>query len=145
MPDRPLKQKFAIVAPLGRDGELISALLESSGYPAARFSNVGDVEPIESATLLGLILTDEALSAEGVASLRRIVGAQPRWSDLPIMLLTSGSPESRFSEPATKVRMEIRSLFLLDRPVRKELLLSAVQVARTSRLKQLEVRDAADR
>jgi signal transduction histidine kinase len=145
MPNRAPQQKFAIVAPLGRDGELLSALLHSSGYPAARFSNVGDVEAIESASLLGLILTDEALSVDGVASLRRIVGAQPVWSDLPIMLLTSGSPDSRFSEPATKVRMEIGSLFLLDRPVRKELLLSAVQVARTSRLKQMEVRDAADR
>ncbi len=145
MPERAPQQKFAIVAPLGRDGELISALLQSSGYPAVRFSTVCDIEPLESSTLLGLILTDEALSGDGVASLRRIVGAQPVWSDLPIMLLTSSSPESRFAESATKVRLEIRSLFLLDRPVRKELLLSAVQVARTSRLKQLEVRDAADR
>src|SRR6202012_2383097 len=36
-------------------------------------------------------------------------------------------------------------LFLLDRPVRKELLLSAAQVAATARVKQLEVRDAAER
>lgn len=145
MPDWAPQQEFAIVAPVGRDGELLSALLHSSGYSAARFSTVSEVEAIDIANLLGLILTDEALGGDGVASLRRIVGAQPRWSDLPIMLLTSGSLESRFAESATKVRMEIRSIFLLDRPVRKELLLSAVQVARSSRLKQLEVRDASDR
>ena len=61
------------------------------------------------------------------------------------MLLTSGPSEPRYAAIATQVRMEIRSLILLDRPVRKELLLSAVQVAYTSRLKQLEVRDAAAR
>jgi signal transduction histidine kinase len=104
-----------------------------------------EVEPARSPELLGLILTDEALAGDGVACLRRIVSAQPVWSDLPVMLLTSGSLDARTAEAATKVRMEIRSLFLLDRPVRKETLLSAVQAAFTSRLNQLEVRDATDR
>jgi signal transduction histidine kinase len=61
------------------------------------------------------------------------------------MLLTSGPIEPRYSVIASQIRTEIRSLILLDRPVRKELLLSAVQAAYTSRMKQLEVRDAADK
>jgi signal transduction histidine kinase len=136
---------FMVVAPVGRDGELISALLHSSGFPIERRNTIHEVEAADGASLLGLIVTDEALAGDGVASLRRVVAAQPEWSDLPVMLLTSGTIESRFAESASRVRMEIPSLFLLDRPVRKELLLSAVQVAFTSRLKQLEVRDAADR
>ena len=63
----------------------------------------------------------------------------------PVMLLTSGPSEPRYAAIATQVRIEVPSLILLDRPVRKELLLSAVQVAYTSRLKQLQVRDAAAR
>ncbi|HXS77196.1 MAG TPA: HAMP domain-containing sensor histidine kinase [Terracidiphilus sp.] len=39
----------------------------------------------------------------------------------------------------------MRSLILLDRPVRKEMLLSAIQVAYHAREKQLQVRDAAAR
>ena len=62
-----------------------------------------------------------------------------------MLLLTSGPAEPRYAAVASQVRMEIRSLFLLDRPVRKELLLSAVQVAYTARMKQLEMRDAAAR
>ena len=46
---------------------------------------------------------------------------------------------------ASRARMEIQSLILLDRPVRKEMLLSAIQVAHNSRQKQLQVRDAAAR
>ncbi len=61
------------------------------------------------------------------------------------MLLTSGPNEPQYAAMATQIRLEFRSLILLDRPVRKELLLSAVQLAYTSRLKQLEVRDAAAR
>ncbi len=100
---------------------------------------------MEITSLLGLILTDEALSVQGMAALRRIVAAQPKWSDLPVMLLTSGSSDSRYAATASQVRLEIRSMFLLDRPARKEMLLSAVQVACASRLKQLEMRDATAR
>ncbi|HVX56117.1 MAG TPA: ATP-binding protein [Candidatus Saccharimonadales bacterium] len=107
--------------------------------------HVAGTTQIDSGRLMGLILTDEALANGGLDALRTIVDAQPAWSDLPVLLLTSGSVEPRLAAMATQARMEIRSLFLLDRPVRKELLLSAVQVAYTSRLKQLEVRDAAER
>jgi signal transduction histidine kinase len=145
MPDRGSHPTFAVVAPVGRDGELICAFLHSSGYPTLCCKTIDEVEQLKNEELLGLVLTDEALIGGGIASLRRVVAAQPDWSDLPVMLLTSSAFESSHSETASHLRMEIRSLFLLDRPVRKESLLSAIQVAYTSRLKQLEVRDAADR
>ncbi len=143
--DRAPVFRFVAVAPLGRDGELICGFLKSSGFVCERVKSIVEVEQILSSLLLGLILTDEALTGEGIDSLRRIIDAQPRWSDLPVMLITSGPNEPRAAAIATRIRLEIRSLILLDRPVRKELFLSAVQVVYTSRLKQLEVRDAAAR
>lgn len=134
--------RFLVVAPIGRDGELICSLLKTSGYAAESVATLRAVERIESAEVLGLILTDEALAQDGFEALRIVVEAQPVWSDLPVMLLTSGADVPRYGAIATQVRVEFRSVFLLDRPVRKELLLSAVQVAYNSRLKQLEVRDA---
>jgi signal transduction histidine kinase len=145
MKDRAAACQFVVAAPVGRDGELICGLLTHSGFACEAVKAMADVEQIDKSLLLGLILTDEALTGEGVDALRRIMDAQPDWSDLPVMLLTSGPNEPHYAAIATKIRMEFRSLILLDRPVRKELLLSAVQVAYTSRLKQLEVRDAAAR
>lgn len=145
MPDQVKTRCFVTVAPLGRDGDLICGLLSSSGYPCTGMRTIAEAGAVESSMLLGLILTDEALLKGGADALRYIVSEQPEWSDLPIMLLTSGPSEPRYAMVATKVRMEIRSLILLDRPVRKEMLLSAAQVAYTSRMKQLEVRDAVDR
>jgi signal transduction histidine kinase len=100
---------------------------------------------VESSNLLGLILTDEALAKDGFEALRIVIEAQPVWSDLPLMLLTSGADFPRYAAIATQVRAEFRSVFLLERPVRKEMLLSAVQVAYNSRLKQIEIRDAVAR
>jgi signal transduction histidine kinase len=135
--------RFLVVAPVGRDAELIHSLLHSSGYLSECRESIRDAQTAESSFLLGLILTDEALVKDGFDALRTLIDAQPGWSDLPVILLTSGPAEARHAVTASRIRMEFRSVFLLDRPVRKDLLLSAVQVAYNSRLKQLEVRDAA--
>lgn len=143
--DRAPACRFIVVAPIGRDGELICAFLKASGFFCEAVKSVAEAEVVRNSLLFGLIITDEGLTGEGIDALRRIVAAQPGWSDLPIMLLTSGPNEPHYAAIASQVRMEIRSLILLDRPVRKELLLSAVQAAYRSRMKQLEVRDAAAR
>ena len=137
--------RFVVAAPLGRDGELICALLHGAGFACESVKTLAELEQTPSSMMMGLILTDEALTGEGIEALRRIMEAQPDWSELPILLLTSGPNEPRYAAVATQIRMEFRSLILLDRPARKELFLSAVQVASTARLKQLEVRDAAAR
>ena len=135
--------RFLVVAPVGRDGELICGLLNGAGYRAERALHVGEVAKIDSALLLGLILTDEALLRGGIEVFRKLIREQPVWSDLPAILLTSSAGEISYAAVASRARVEIRSLILLDRPVRKEMLLSAIQVAYNSRQKQLQVRDAA--
>ena len=75
--------RFLVVAPLGRDGELICGLLNGAGYRSERVPEVRNVEGIDSALLLGLILTDEALLRGGIEALQKIIHAQPAWSELP--------------------------------------------------------------
>lgn len=134
--------RFVVVAPLGRDGDLISGFLNGAGYPAKCVRHVREVEGLDFGMLLGLILTDEALQRGGFDAFKRIVNLQPVWSDLPVILLTSSATEPGTVALASRARIEVRSLILLDRPVRKEMLLSAVQVASTARQKQMQVRDA---
>jgi signal transduction histidine kinase len=134
--------RFLVVAPLGRDGELVSGFLSSSGYPAESVRHVRDAEAVDCARILGLVLTDEALQQGGFEAFKRMIHAQPVWSDLPVMLLTSSATEPSWAALASRARMEVRSLILLDRPVRKEMLLSAIQVAYHARQKQLQIRDA---
>ncbi|MBS1803557.1 MAG: HAMP domain-containing histidine kinase [Acidobacteria bacterium] len=135
--------RFVVVAPLGRDGDLISGFLNGAGFPAENLQQLRGVETRDGAMLLGLILTDEALQRGGLDAVRRLVRSQPVWSDLPVILLTSSSTEPGCAALASQARIEVRSLILLDRPIRKEMLLSAIQVAFNARQKQLQVRDAA--
>lgn len=102
-----------------------------------------EAEGLDCALLLGLILTDEALQRGGIEVLKHIVHSQPVWSDLPVILLTSSATEPGSAALVSQARIEVRSLILLDRPVRKEMLLSAIQVASNARQKQLQIRDAA--
>jgi signal transduction histidine kinase len=134
--------RFLVVAPVGRDGELISGFLATLGYPSQYVSSVREAERIDNSLLLGLILTDEALLRGGLDALIKIEHQQPDWSDLPSILLTSSPGESNCAALASRARIEVHSLMMLDRPVRKEMLLSAIQVAYQSRQKQLQVRDA---
>jgi len=133
--------RFQVVAPVGRDGELVCGFLNGFGYQCEHVTHVREAESLDSSLLLGLILTDEALLRGGLEALIRVIHSQPNWSDLPSILLTSPA-ESGCAALATRARVQIQSLTLLDRPVRKEMLLSSIQVAYTSRLKQLQVRDA---
>jgi signal transduction histidine kinase len=135
--------RFLVVAPVGRDGDLICGLLKGAGYRSETLHQLEQAGSIESELVLGVILTDEALLRGGIESLKAIMNAQPSWSELPLILLTSSAGETSYAAIASRARVEIRSLILLDRPVRKEMLLSAVQVAHNSRQKQLQVRDAA--
>ena len=135
--------RFVVVAPVGRDGDLICGLLKNAAYAAVSVKHVDALERIDHTQLLGLILTDEALRRGGIEAFRRIIEAQPVWSDLPSILLTSSATEPGCAILASRARMEVRSLILLDRPVRKEMLISAIQVAYNSRQKQLQIRDAA--
>jgi signal transduction histidine kinase len=137
--------RFLVVAPVGRDGELICGLLNRAGYRAQCVQHVREVATVDSALLLGLILTDEALLRGGIEDFRKMIHAQPGWSELPAILLTSSAGDSSYAAVGSRARTEIGSLVLLDRPVRKEMLLSAIQVAHNSRQKQLQVRDAAVR
>jgi len=135
--------RFVVVAPLGRDADLISGFLNGSGCPTICVRHVREVEAEDCAMLLGLVLTDEALLRSGLDAVKRIVHSQPVWSDLPVILLTSSAMEPACAALASQARIEVRSLILLERPIRKEMLLSAIQVAFNARQKQLQVRDAA--
>ena len=124
-------------------GSSFAPFLKGSGFPSETVETIAEAEEIQSSLLFGLIVTDEALAGEGIDVLRRIVASQPGVVRSPRDAADQRPQRASLCSHPTQVRMEIRSLILLDRPVRKELLLSAVQVAYTSRLKELQVRDAA--
>src|SRR6185503_20169790 len=75
----------------------------------------------------GLVfLTEEALSERAVGAFARTIASQPAWSDLPIVLLTSGGSESSANTDALASLAAIGNVNLIERPVRVMTLLSAL-------------------
>src|SRR5436190_878599 len=101
-PPRPRDQRILILAPTGRDAELTARFLADTSLVAHVCITIDEVcEQMEQGAGV-VLLTEESLRTRSVAFLARALMSQPKWSDIPIILLTSGGSES-------PVNMEILS------------------------------------
>jgi signal transduction histidine kinase/ActR/RegA family two-component response regulator len=135
-------ERVLIVAPLGRDAAAIAGLLKDNGYCAQVCSGAAQAaeEAKSEAGVGALVLTEEALDREHVPGLLQQIGAQPAWSELPVIILTS-SDESRAARLLDLAGAAAGSITLLERPLATVTLLRTVDVALRSRRRQYQVRD----
>jgi len=89
-------ERVLIVAPLGRDAVAIAAVLQGAGYAAKACEGPEDACVQLAAGAGALLLTEESLDRH-VPQLLSQLRAQPAWSELPVIILTSGG-EARFSQ-----------------------------------------------
>jgi signal transduction histidine kinase len=87
-----------------------------------------------------LLLTEEALEPAQCSLLLDVLKAQPPWSELPLIILTSGG-ESRRAGLLNLAAAAAGSVTLLERPISTLTLTRSVQVALRSRRRQYQVRD----
>ena len=139
MTNREHELRVLVVAPTGRDGELIRHLLTCKNIPCllALTSERGLFESQNGAGVV--ILAEEVLTLADIAEWASCIAQQPSWSDLPVILLTIPGERSR---PRMLAQAPLENLVLLERPVRSETFLSTVQSALRSRRRQYQLRDA---
>src|SRR5207248_8134368 len=87
-----------------------------------------------------LLLTEEALESAQGSHLLEVLRAQQPWSELPLIILTSGG-ESRRAGLLNLAAAAAGSVTLLERPVRTLTLTRSVQDALRYRRRQYQVRD----
>ncbi len=136
------EERVLIFAPTGRDGPLLETALRRRGLHASCCRAAEQFMDDAGSASGALLLTEESLSAEFLTLLRRMVEAQPPWSDLPILLLTSGK-RSHYASSAHLVDLAGArgNVTLLERPIRMDTLASVVTSALASRRHQYEIRD----
>jgi signal transduction histidine kinase len=86
-----------------------------------------------------LLLTEEALEVPHLYQFLESLKAQPAWSELPVIILTSGG-ESRMAQLLDVVAEAAGSVTLLERPMQSATLLRSIEVALRSRRRQYQVR-----
>jgi signal transduction histidine kinase len=130
--------RVLVVAPTGRDGELICGVLESHDISCLSFPNSLKARIEMEAGAGVVIMAEEALSRSEIELWAAEVAGQPTWSDVFLLLLTI--PGER-SQKRMLAQQPLGNLVLLERPVRPETLISTVQAALRSRTRQYQMRD----
>jgi signal transduction histidine kinase len=130
-----------LVTPTGRDAELITDVLRSSGVPSQVFKNIFDaVEVFRARDVGALLIAEEALGNEEISHLSTGLGQQPAWSLLPVLILTEAGVGSSQSLLRERRRLALGNTNLLERPVRPTTLVSSVKAALYMRTLQYERR-----
>jgi len=126
-------ERFLIVAPAGRDAEVIRQLLASAGLDAVVDDN-GEIllSSLTGGLGAGAIVTDEALVRINKDRLGEAIANQPPWSDFPFVLLTrrGGTREG------SKALEAIVNSTVLERPLHPASLISAARAAVRARQRQ---------
>ena len=136
----PLHDRVIIIAPVGDDAAAIAGLLNDEHIAAEVCRDVAQCAGFITEGAGTLLLTEEALESSQLPDLFKALATQPAWSELPLIILTSGG-ESRRARLLDLTTVAAGVVTLLERPVSTRTLLRSVQVAFRSRRRQYEVRD----
>ena len=133
-------ERVIIVAPVGQDAETMAALLNAEGFETQIFHGFDESSRQIWNSAGALVLTEEALEPAQGSLLLDVLEAQPPWSELPLIILTSGG-ESRRAGLLDLAAAAAGTVTLLERPISTLTLIRSVQVALRSRRRQYQVRD----
>lgn len=126
--------------PTGRDSALAVQTLQRAGIDVQACETFPYLcEQIEAGAGAVLIAT-EGLSDDLLFKLRSLLDSQPRWSDLPLIILNAPVGTREHKERQRFVDL-LPAATVLDRPVRQDLMIRAVRVALRVRQRQYELRD----
>ena len=133
------------MAPIGKDGRLVAGLLERLGIPCHVADSVAEACAMIREGAGAAIISEEALVGEPMRELLQVLQQQPSWSDFPLILLTVSGRVTVESERLREMRRPLGNLFLLERPIRPETLLSTLEIALRGRERQYQIRDQIER
>jgi PAS domain S-box-containing protein len=132
--------RVLICAPSGRDGPASAEILERSGLTTTLCTGLDELAAELEAGAGAAFVAEEGLVGQDIARLLGWVDAQPPWSDLPFVLLTSRRADTGIAAWRLGIIQRLRNVTLVERPVQPISLTSTLQAALRSRRRQYEVR-----
>ena len=130
-----------VLASRKSDQDLALVVLEKAEFAPLAAQSIADLCRRISTGVGAVLLAEEALSLSGVERLLEILHAQPPWSDLPFVILTSGGRSTAQSLQRSKLLERLGHVTLLERPIRTVTLVASIRAALASRARQYEVRN----
>jgi signal transduction histidine kinase/ActR/RegA family two-component response regulator len=133
------EQRVLVLAPTGRDASLTCALLSEGGLAAEACPSIEDLCRSISEGAGVLLIAEEALPPSAVQLLGETLDHQPPWSDIPVIVLAGGEFSASSLRPLNLLG-PVRNIMILERPVRRLILIRSVAVALRARGRQYELR-----
>jgi signal transduction histidine kinase/CheY-like chemotaxis protein len=133
-------ERALILAPLGRDSAVARNMLGEAGIGAAICA---DLSSLIAELGLGtgfVLVTEEALMRSDLRGVRSWIDAQPEWSDLPFVLLTSRGGGLERNPAAERFLEVLGNVTFLERPFHPTTLVSVARSALRGRRRQYEAR-----
>jgi anti-sigma regulatory factor (Ser/Thr protein kinase) len=133
--------RILILAPYGRDAALAGEALTAASLDPVICADIETLcrEMVSDAAMA--LIANEALTPSTLKRLSEALHGQPPWSDLPLIILTSGGTATVEKKRQTEALAPLGIATLLERPLRVSTLVHAVQAALGARRRQYEVRD----
>jgi PAS domain S-box-containing protein len=129
-----------VLAPAGRDATVTVGVLSEGGFSARVCPSIGALCIRIKKGAGAAVIAEEALGPAALDQLARGLRKQPPWSDFPLVLLI-GSRGRAVIPRILEAVGTAGSVTLLERPMMRVALVSAVRVALTARRRQYEIRD----
>lgn len=130
--------RILVLMPTGRDASLVCQLLESCGLAVGVCDEVDDIATESLNGVGAILLAEEALWPDRFGAFVETVEQQPVWSDIPVVLLAA---DERSSESLLDTIGTHLNITILDRPLQKAVLTSAMRGALRARQRQYQTRD----
>src|SRR4051794_14581308 len=86
-----VEERILVLAPSGNDAELTVAFLQKANFQALACRYMFDLAKKAQNGCGAIILAEEALGTTSTQVLVELSSHQPSWSDLPIIIITSGA------------------------------------------------------
>src|SRR3954465_124400 len=138
VPRSPRDQRIRIFAPTSRVAELMSPFLADASLRSQICLTIDHVCGQMKRGAGIVMLTEESLTTRSCGLLAHCLIEQPTWSDIPIILLTSGGSESPVNTEGLASLGAIGNVSLIERPVRMMTLLSTIKSALRARNRQYD-------
>jgi signal transduction histidine kinase/CheY-like chemotaxis protein len=135
-----VEERVLVLAPIGRDASVAVAVLSEAGVASEACPDIERLCCLLTTGAGAALLTEESLSPAATSRLVEVLTHQPPWSDLPLVVLTSGG-ETTARSLGTLEMLGSANVTLLERPVRRITLVKTVQMTLRARRHQYEVRD----
>lgn len=130
-----------VLAPRGKDAEHAAGALNAAAIETVVCRDLIELAQYVDDLTNAIIIAEEALIPSDLLILLDVLGQQPPWSDLPLIILTSPGGGDHASVQALEIFGPAANVTLLERPLRSVTLVAAAKFALRARRRQREVRD----